>query len=447
MFFVTSFAVATLFYSSFAINGTNLQFILEDENKVIDLSSEADLGSDVNSIAIDMASLPGEHLAESMEVLGITVINPGEGKFIAPGPYDIIQCEMKGWSLDGNSIFDTSKLSKDEGELVPVDLNAVPGLRAAITRIGPGGKFKVYYYNSGQDGAKPFVYEARVDRIENWSDLREDIPGLSLTVKTKKHTIAPGIDKWFFYSPEVRDGLDDPVVKLDMQWYLVDGTKVFDNTDVPEGKVSQPVSISRFQQIAPLGLAKSLKDVAVGDHFKISCAVSVSKIRNSAALGIPPNARLIMDIKVVGTSDPSREPNRNELPGVSVGALNRVVSDTGLIWYNLLEGTGESPHINNGLSTSVPVRVHYTGYLNDGTKFDSSVDRQEPYTRPLNKFIKGFAEGVASMKVGGKRKLIIPSSLGYGSRGGGPRIPPDSLLIFDVELLEILNSELDNIKE
>jgi peptidylprolyl isomerase len=89
------------------------------------------------------------------------------------------------------------------------------------------------------------------------------------------------------------------------------------------------------------------------------------------------------------------------------------------------------------------VVVHYTGWLDDhgkkGKKFDSSVDRGKPFTFPLGagRVIKGWDEGVAGMKVGGKRTLYIPSSLGYGARGAGRAIPPNADLIFDVELLEV----------
>jgi FKBP-type peptidyl-prolyl cis-trans isomerase len=85
------------------------------------------------------------------------------------------------------------------------------------------------------------------------------------------------------------------------------------------------------------------------------------------------------------------------------------------------------------------IKVHYTGTLTDGTKFDSSVDRDDPFRFKLGagQVIQGWDEGFAGMKVGGKRKLTIPSHMGYGSRGAGGVIPPNATLIFDVELLGV----------
>ncbi len=106
---------------------------------------------------------------------------------------------------------------------------------------------------------------------------------------------------------------------------------------------------------------------------------------------------------------------------------------SGLRYVDLVEGTGVSP------KTGQKVTVHYTGTLENGTKFDSSRDRSQPFQFVIGvgQVIKGWDEGVGTMKVGGRRKLIIPSKLGYGERGAGGVIPPNATLIFDVELLDV----------
>jgi FKBP-type peptidyl-prolyl cis-trans isomerase FkpA len=97
-------------------------------------------------------------------------------------------------------------------------------------------------------------------------------------------------------------------------------------------------------------------------------------------------------------------------------------------------GTGDEA------KTGQSVNVHYTGWLTDGTKFDSSVDRGKPFSFRLGAgmVIKGWDQGVAGMKVGGKRKLTIPPELGYGQRGAGGVIPPGATLVFDVEFLSVI---------
>jgi peptidylprolyl isomerase len=107
---------------------------------------------------------------------------------------------------------------------------------------------------------------------------------------------------------------------------------------------------------------------------------------------------------------------------------------SGLMYVDLKEGTGATPADKNAV-----VRVHYTGWFTDGRKFDSSVDRGQPLDIGLSGVIPGWTEGVGSMKVGGKRKLIVPYTLGYGPQGRGNMIPPKAMLIFDVELLDIPN--------
>jgi FKBP-type peptidyl-prolyl cis-trans isomerase len=116
---------------------------------------------------------------------------------------------------------------------------------------------------------------------------------------------------------------------------------------------------------------------------------------------------------------------------IDSAALTKTAS--GLQYEDVTTGTG--PEATPG-QTAV---VHYTGWLTDGTKFDSSRDRGQPFSFPLGggQVIAGWDEGVAGMKVGGRRKLVIPSDLGYGPQGSPPVIPPAATLVFDVELLEL----------
>jgi FKBP-type peptidyl-prolyl cis-trans isomerase FkpA len=114
------------------------------------------------------------------------------------------------------------------------------------------------------------------------------------------------------------------------------------------------------------------------------------------------------------------------------GGGSEIVTGSGLKYVDEVVGAGESP------SPGRMVTVHYTGWLEDGTKFDSSVDRGTPFEFPIGtgRVIRGWDEGVMTMKVGGKRKLIVPPNLGYGPVPNGP-IPANSTLTFEVELLGV----------
>ena len=114
-------------------------------------------------------------------------------------------------------------------------------------------------------------------------------------------------------------------------------------------------------------------------------------------------------------------------------AANTTADVTELVIEDIVVGTGAEAKSGD------TVTVHYTGWLTDGTKFDSSVDAGQPFQFPLGQgyVIQGWDEGVAGMKVGGKRKLIIPPDMGYGATGAGGVIPPNATLVFEVELVSI----------
>ena len=113
--------------------------------------------------------------------------------------------------------------------------------------------------------------------------------------------------------------------------------------------------------------------------------------------------------------------------------MAEITTESGLTYEDVTPGTGDEAKAGQRVS------VHYTGWLTNGTKFDSSKDRNDPFGFPLGAghVIKGWDEGVQGMKTGGVRKLTIPPHLGYGARGAGGVIPPNATLVFEVELLQV----------
>ena len=133
-------------------------------------------------------------------------------------------------------------------------------------------------------------------------------------------------------------------------------------------------------------------------------------------------AGLLVNIMLVGCGESKSSPSQEAT----------IKTSSGLEYIDITIGTGAVAVAGKS------VAVHYTGWLTNGKKFDSSVDRGQPFQFLLGagRVIKGWGEGVAGMKIGGKRKLIIPANLGYGARGVGS-IPPNSTLVFEVELLGV----------
>jgi FKBP-type peptidyl-prolyl cis-trans isomerase len=171
-------------------------------------------------------------------------------------------------------------------------------------------------------------------------------------------------------------------------------------------------------------LIQGVRDANAGKPSAVPEAqlrAAMEKLQSDAAAGAEAKAREGGDANIKA-GDAYRAENGKK-KGVTTTA-------SGLQIETLVVGTGDSPKATD------KVKVHYTGTLIDGTKFDSSVDRGEPITFPLDGVIKGWGEGLQLMKVGGKARLVIPPSLAYGPDGQGP-IPGNATLVFEVQLISI----------
>jgi peptidylprolyl isomerase len=151
--------------------------------------------------------------------------------------------------------------------------------------------------------------------------------------------------------------------------------------------------------------------------------------------GVVPGLVLVSVLSACGddSSGPEEAKDPTELTfapalGVDLGQMTKTAS--GLYWQDLLVGQGTEAQAGDS------VTVHYEGWLHTGVKFDSSLDRGEPFSSNLNGLIVGWQEGIPGMKEGGRRKLVIPPALGYGSVNLGA-IPPNSTLVFDIDLIEV----------
>ena len=222
--------------------------------------------------------------------------------------------------------------------------------------------------------------------------------------------------------PEMGD-----VVRVHYTGLLADGTE-FDSSR--DGEPFQ-FALGRGQVIP--GWDEGLALMSEGDEAKFIIPPDLGYGAQGSSGAIPPNATLYFDVELVEIL-----PGGPEAP-TDVDEGDYETTDSGLQYHVIEEGGGESPEEGD------PVSVHFTFWLEDGTRLNSSIDVGQPLTFVIGqgRVPPGLEEGVADMKVGGQRQLVVPPELAFGEQGAGDQIPPNSTVIFEVELLEILPSGPD----
>jgi peptidylprolyl isomerase len=209
-------------------------------------------------------------------------------------------------------------------------------------------------------------------------------------------------------------------VTVEFVIWVADGERFFTGSETSGQPFTYPIGSGA---VFP-GWDEGVTGMTVGEKRQLLIPSDIALGAQGYGDIVPPNSDLLMQVELLDLAKPRK--------ATVVDESEYEVTDSGLKYVDLVEGDGDMPEEGQ------VVVVHYTGWLEDGTQFDSSIDRGEPFEFPIGtgSVIPGWDEGVATMKVGSVRQMVIPSELGYGDAGGGP-IPPGATLIFEVELLDL----------
>jgi peptidylprolyl isomerase len=371
------------------------------------------------------SNFPTDEMITTESGLQYIIVEEGSGP--APQQGEVVQVHFVGWLADGTSLG-----SSYEGNGQPLSFplgeeRVLVGWDEGAALLQVGGKAKIILppelgFGAQGDG-RSIPSDATLYFEMELVDVLPGAPKAPAEVEESDYTVTDAGLKYYDLKEGGGDESElDQIITIHYTGWLEDGVK-FDST---LDRV-QPITFQLgARQFIP-GTDEGIVSMKVGGERQLVIPPELAFGEQGIPDLIPPNSTLILEVELLEI-----------LPGApaaptKVSEADYVVTESGLKYYDFEAGTGESPQ------TGQQVVVHYTGWLEDGAKFDSSLDRGVPFDFAIGmgQVIPGWDEGVATMKVGGKRQLVIPPELGYGEAGAPGAIPPNATLIFEVELLEI----------
>jgi len=396
-----------------ASDTTSQEIALEESN------TEIGSGAGVEPTPVEPITLEGATITESgLQYLEITA---GEGKM--PEIEDIVLMHVVGTLPDGTEIVNTYQQGQPAMAIMGRE-QLLPGWEEGVMLMKAGGSAKLVLPPDLAFGEEGY------GMIPPNSQLVMDIEIISIdSAPTPSHVAADELvtteSGLKFFDLIEGDGAESESGNTVINHYTIWIQGENEVSFVFSSIYSQPITfVLGGGNIVFPGWDEGVTGMKLGGKRLLVIPPELG-LGESGSGDIPPNATLIMEVELLEIFIPPKMAEVNE--------DDYITTESGLKYYDLVEGDGATPE------TGQTVVVHYSGWLEDGTMFDSSVERGQPFPFALEQgsVIAGWDEGLSTMKVGGKRQLVIPPELGYGEAGAGGVIPPNATLIFEVELLEI----------
>ena len=391
-----------------------------NDSQTNELATEALLQEETLSTA-EASPPPTGDIITTASGLQYIEIDPGSGA--KPQVGDVVAVHYTG-TLEDGTVFDSSL---DRGQPFEFTLGlgrVIPGWDEGIAKMKVGGKAKLIIppelaYGDTARGNIPanstLVFEVELLSVYH--------PGPPTYIDAADYMVSEsGLKYYDLVEGEGPLPESGEVVVMHYAVWLQDGIPISNSRDG-----GQPLSVPLGSGQVFSGWEEGIATMKAGGKRQLVIPPELAFGDEGSGQAIPPNATLIMEVELLAIMAGA--------PAAPAGVdeADYTTTESGLKYYDFETGAGPSPE------TGQQVVVHYTGWLTDGTKFDSSLDRAQPFVFVIGQgqVIRGWDEGVATMKTGGRRQLVIPPELGYGQQGAGGVIPSNATLIFEVELLEI----------